>query len=130
MADENDNGQDPNVELAPIKRGPRAASAPAPEPKADVATQLSKVLAQALGDAVGKREPEVRLPDDHGEVRLRANKRFHVDAAHLAYSQIAGTAYGMDGMGLSLEANQEFVVRPGPHVDYLLESGLARPVRA
>ncbi len=131
MADENDNGQDPNIELAPIKRGPgRPPKAPEPEPKGDVATNLAKVLAQALGDVAGRKEPEIRLPEDRSEVRLRANKPFHLAAEHQAYSQIAGTAYGMDGMGLQLEANQEFITRPGPHVDYMLETGLARPVRA
>lgn len=131
MADDNDNGQDPNIELAPIKRGPgRPPKAPEPEPKADVATQLSKVLAQALGEVAGKKEPEVLLPEDRSEVRLRANKPFHLAAEHQAYSQIVGTAYGMEGMGLQLDANQEFVTRPGPHVDWLLEHGFARPVRS
>ena len=128
MADENDNGQDPNIELAPIKRGPgRPPKEQAPEPKQDVATALSKVLAQALGEAVGSREPEVRLPDDAREVRLKANRPFHVAAEHLALSQIQGSVYGMDGMGITVEQNQSFVVRPGPHVDWLLESGFARP---
>jgi hypothetical protein len=132
MADDNDNGQDPNLELAPIKRGPggRPVRAPEPEPKTnDVAAALSKVLAAALGDVVAK-EPEVRLPEDRGEVRLRANRPFHVAAEHLARSQLEGTAYGMDGMGIALEQNQLFIVRPGAHVDWLLDNGFARPERA
>jgi hypothetical protein len=124
MADENDNGQDPTLELAPIRRGPGRPPKVA-EPANNVATSLAKVLAQAIGE-VGAREPEVRLPDDAREVKLKANKAFHVAAEHLARSQIEGSVYGMDGMGLQLEPHQSFVVRPGPWVDYLIESGLAR----
>lgn len=124
MADENDNGMDPNIELAPIKRQ-QGRPPKAPEPANDVATNLAKVLAQALGDVKAK-EPEVRLPDDEREVRLKANKAFHVAAEHLALSQIQGSVYGMDGMGLQLEPHQSFVVRPGPWVDYLVDNGFAR----
>jgi hypothetical protein len=48
----------------------------------------------------------------------------------LARSQIEGSAYGMNGMGIALEQNQLFIVRPGAHVDWLLENGFARPERA
>ena len=131
MADEYDTGEDPSIELAPIKRGPgRPPKAPEPAQQPDSVTALSKVLAQALGDVVKPKEPEVRLPDDRREVRLKANRPFHVAAEHLPRSAIEGSVYGMDGMGIAVEQNQSFAVRPGPHVDWMLEHGFARPEKA
>lgn len=131
MADEHDNGEDPNIELAPIKRGPgRPPKAVEPAPAGDVASQLSKVLAQAIGDVVKPKEAEIRLPTDRTEVRLKANRAFHVAAEHLAWSQVVGTAFGDDGIGKQVEPHDTIVLRPGPHVEWLLENGFARPEKA
>lgn len=123
MADENDNGEDPTLELPPVTR---QRSKPAPAPAPTGVETLAQVLAKALGEATGAPKVEVRYGEnDKSEVWLKANRRFNVDAADLAWSQIAGSAHGMDGMGRHIEPNELFAVR-ALKAEWLIENGYAR----
>lgn len=137
-----DTGLDPTLELPKIDRRSREyraaqamkdveeAKQPA-IPAADPNNQIS-VLVAALtgalqkGAADKKPEEKIRFPGDHSEVRLRANRPVHVDCAHMAYSQIVGTAYGQDGPSRKFKKDDLMVLRPGSWVENLIEDGAAR----
>lgn len=130
--DPNDNGQDPRLELPPIdkrRQTPPAKAAAAVEGAdaggASAATLIAQAFAKALSGA--KEPPKVRYGEDNqAEVWVRANRRVHISPADLAYSRIAGTAYGMDGPSHKFEEGEPICMRPGPGLDSLLDAGRVR----
>ena len=96
--------------------------------KASAADELAAAIAKAFKDAQGKggEGPAVHYgEDDQSEVWLIANRHFHVDARCQAYSQIAGTAYGVEGMGLKVNTGDRFAVRER-FVSSFVDNGYAR----
>ena len=96
--------------------------------KASAADELAASIAKAFVEAQGQTNhgPPVRYgEDDQSEVWLIANRHFHVDARCQAYSQIAGTAYGVEGMGLKVNVGDRFAVRER-FVSSFVDSGYAR----
>jgi len=96
--------------------------------KASAADELAAAIAKAFKDAQGSagEGPAVRYgEDDQSEVWLIANRHFHVDARCQAYSQIAGTAYGVEGMGLKVNVGDRFAVRER-FVSSFVDNGYAR----
>lgn len=139
---EGDTGLDPTIDLPKIDRRSREYRAmqamkeveegrqpaiPAANPN-DPISVLVAALTGALQNANAPKKPEEKLrwPDDKSEVRLRANRPVHVDCAHMAMSQISGSAYGMDGPSRKFKKDDLMVVRPGPWIDSLIEDGAAR----
>lgn len=99
------------------------------EQKQRAQTDPIAALAEALRSIQGTPQPQAGAvqygEDDQSEVWLIANQRFHVDARCLAYSQIAGTAFGMDGMSRKVAPGDRFAVRER-YANAFLANGSAR----
>lgn len=125
MSDDiNDNGEDATLNLPPIKRTRQTAAPAAPPAEASPADALAAAFAKALAGVVAPKVEPVRYPPP-GEVRMIANKPFHIAAEHLGLSEIAGSAHGMDGMGRQLFTGDAFSINAA-FVDRVVDTGLAR----
>ena len=130
------DAEDHLIELEPVaakrvRRQQAEAAAEVQAPKAQqrsAADELAASIAKAFVEAQGQTNhgPPVRYgEEDQSEVWLIANRHFHVDARNLAYSQIAGTAYGVEGMGLKVNTGDRFAVRER-FVSSFVDNGYAR----
>ena len=122
-----DTGEDPNVNLAPIRRGPGRPPNPVTPPPQDPANMLATAFAQALSGVMQPAAIPIRMPEDKTEVVVIANRVLHVDPAHLAYSQIAGAAAGQDGASKEYQPGDKIIMRPCTGLDWLLDHGYVRP---
>lgn len=137
MADDLEN-HDITDQLRPIRpRGAKATPVETdllpPEPKTEAPSNMIDALIKALMAIAGQKEGgpvKIRYTDDKRQVKLKSNRDgLHVDPAHLAAALTDGTAYGLDGPSRKFDRDQEILMRPGPWVDSLIESGGARMAR-
>ena len=128
MSVQDDDPEDHTIDLPPVRRGPGRPPRQQSEPAASA--DPVGIIAQAIAKALADNDTRPRVPikygeDDRSEVWLIANKHFHVAAECLAYSQIAGSVHGMEGMGIKVDNGVRFAVRER-YAQGLVDTGHAR----